>query len=209
MGNALAVIAGLLALAATAVGVIVLGTFLIVRTAVRRTRSRPYLSSLLQLGSAVQRRSPTPPRSAAPLRSALRLRSAVIPVGTRGEIGRLRWSLHTNLRQTERVLNSQVIIGTGPNPFADLLPPLQQTARALDRHLALIEREPDVLLRKALLPRLSSRADQVIADSTALRGAAYGLADEVHVTTAEPLITDVRDRIAGLLGAMQDLRSVR
>jgi hypothetical protein len=107
------------------------------------------------------------------------------------------------------VLASPVIIGTGPNPLGDLLSPLQRTARQLDQHLALIEREPDALLRKALMPRLDVRARQVIADATALRGAAYGLADQVHTATAEPLIADVRDRIAGLLVAMHDLRSVR
>jgi hypothetical protein len=190
MSDVLAVVAGLIAISAAAVGVMVLGTFLVVRSAIRRGRRR-HNAALVQL------------------RSAVRLRSAAIPVGTRGEIGRLRWALHTNLRQTERVLASPVIIGTGPNPFGDLLSPLQRTARQLDQHLALIEREPDALLRKALMPRLDVRARQVIADATALRGAAYGLADQVHTATAEPLIADVRDRIAGLLVAMHDLRSVR
>jgi len=190
MSDVLAVVAGLLAMSAAAVGVMVLGTFLVVRSAIRRGRRR-HSTALVQL------------------RSAVRLRSAVIPVGSRGEIGRLRWALHTNLRQTERVLASPVIIGTGPNPFSDLLLPLQRTARQLDEHLALIEREPDALLRKALMPRLDVRAQQVIADATALRGAAYGMADQVHTATAEPLIADVRDRIAGLLVAMHDLRSVR
>jgi len=190
MSDVLAVVAGLIAISAAAVGVMVLGAFLVVRGALRRGRRR-HNAALVQL------------------RSAVRLRSAAIPVGIRGEIGRLRWALHTNLRQTERVLTSPVIIGTGPNPFGDLLSPLQRTARQLDQHLALIEREPDALLRKALMPRLDVRARQVIADATALRGAAYGLADQVHTATAEPLIADVRDRIAGLLVAMHDLRSVR
>jgi hypothetical protein len=186
MSDVLAVVAGLLAMIAAAVGVMVFGTFFVVRSALRRTRqSRSTVTSIVQL------------------------RSAAIPLGTRGEIGRLRWALRTNLTQTERVLASQVIAGTGPNPFADLLVPLQQTARQLDAHLALIEREPDPLLRRDLLHRLSARADQVIADAAALRGAAYGLADHVHSTVAEPLIDDVRDRITGLLAAMRDLRTVR
>ena len=186
MSDVLAVVAGLLAMIAAAVGVMVFGTFFVVRSALRRTRqSRSTVTSIVQL------------------------RSAAIPIGTRGEIGRLRWALRTNLTQTERVLASQVIAGTGPNPFADLLVPLQQTARQLDAHLALIEREPDPLLRRDLLHRLSARADQVIADAAALRGAAYGLADHVHSTVAEPLIDDVRDRITGLLAAMRDLRTVR
>jgi hypothetical protein len=183
MSEVLWVLASLLAMAVVVVGVMVLGTYFIVRAAVRRTR-----------------------RSKVVAASLLRLRPAAIPVGTRGEIGRLRWRLHSNLRHTERVLSSQVITGPGANPYPDLLASLKHTAAELDRHLALVEREPDAALRKALLPRLAARAEQVIADSTALRGAAYGLADEVHRTTAEPLITDVRDRIVGLLGALRAVR---
>jgi len=101
------------------------------------------------------------------------------------------------------------VSGSGPNPFADLLIPLQHTAAELDARLALIDREPDTALRQALLPNLLSRTEQVLADSLALRQAGYGLADQVHSAVAEPLIADVRDRIVGLLVAIRDLGAVR
>jgi hypothetical protein len=133
--------------------------------------------------------------------SGLRLRSVAARPGSRGELAAARLRLHTCLLHTERVLRA----GSAGPDYNELLIGLQQQSDFLDTRLALLEREPDVALRQALSAGLLTRVDELVGDAAMLRRIAYGFAGR-SLTDADPLVADLRDRIAGLLTAMRDLR---
>lgn len=133
--------------------------------------------------------------------SGLRVRSLAATPGSRGELAAARLRLHTSLLHTERVLRA----GSAGPDYDELLAGLQQQSEHLDTRLALLEREPDAALRQALAAGLLARVDEIVADTAMLRRIAYGFAGRA-LTDSDPLVADLRDRIAGLLTAMRDLR---
>jgi len=171
MTDVLAVLAGLLVGSAVIVTMMTLSACLAVRSVVRRARRSAWMRSAHRQ-TVAQRRDLA--------MSVVQLRAVAMPVGSRGEIARLRVRVHTSARHTERVLEAARSGGTQPVEFAEMLHSLTSRASQLDRHLALIEREPDAPLRAAQLANVQPWAEQLITDSNSLREAAYRLADDLR-----------------------------
>ena len=146
-------------------------------------------------------------RRAARAASMLRLRAAALPGGPRRDVADLRLRLRESLRHSQVVLANPAVLAATvhTSACADAVAHLRHASEELDARLALIEREPDEMLRGHLLLVLAPRAERVIADAAALRRAAYALTIELEEPGSAHVQRDLRDRVDGLLLAVREL----
>ena len=158
------------------------------------------------VGWRVWRRVTSALRAASPTRMGLerrglQLRAAALPPGTLRQILQLRASLHDQLTFTERV----VVESPGrAGVLSDLLADLRGSADELDRRLRLMQYEPAEDYRQQALPQLAERVQQFNDNALSLRRSAVDLTcDPTFVQLREQ---QLRDRIAGLAAAVEELR---
>lgn len=130
-------------------------------------------------------------------RAILRIR-AVVTIGPRGDVMRMRLRLHDNVTQTQRVVSHRDAVTGMSAEMREVLPSLKQLAAGVDDQLRLWQTEPIRALVADALPPLLGRAEMLIAQAVEVRMRAIALIEEADRRSRTAAEEELRCQLNGV-----------